>query len=646
MAEASPDVPDQAPARRGIGLLSLGALGVVFGDIGTSPLYAVRQILHDAPGFATDHAAILGSLSLILWSVVLVVCVKYLALVTRADHDGEGGTLAMLGLLHTCVEREQDQTRGDVEPAAGEARSGLPALPSVLTLLVLFASALLFGDGMVTPAISVLSAVEGLDVVTASLHRVVLPIALVVLVALFALQSRGTGQVGRLFGPVMLAWFAAIGVAGLAATLRHPAVLAAFDPLEGLRFLVGHGWLGYATLGSVVLAFSGAEALFADLGQFGRRPITLAWYCVVLPGLLLNYLGQGATLLADPKAAGNPFFGTLPHWAVLPMVALSTLAAIIASQALISGAFSLAQQAVSMGYAPRLAIVHTSEEERGQVYMPGINLVLALGCLGIVLGFRSSDALGGAYGLAVIGTMTITSVVFCVVMRRVWGWSGWVAGLVLAAFLVVELAFLGANLAKILTGAWLPLAIALVVFAVMAAWTSGRARYRRALEGWSMPLEAFRRDMAGWGERMAGAAVFLTPDLGQVPLVGRHEWLRRQVAYEHVLLLRAVNRRVPFVARNERIVVEALGDGLFRGTVSYGFMQVPRLSAVLDGQLPFGLEAAMFFLPEPLVTVRGRWPDRVRRNAFLMLGRLGLTPVAFFGIPPGQAVMVGMELEL
>ena len=723
---------EESPARRGVGLLALGALGVVFGDIGTSPLYAVRQILHDAPRFATDQAAILGCLSLILWSVALVVCVKYLGLVMRADHDGEGGTLAMLGLIHSRVDPGQDQTREDArtpgdaapvppaarpgpedaspgatarnDPAQGDSAASGPAsrspepgtqasggapsggppsggppsggppsggppsggppsggppsggppsggplsgeLPGALTLLVLFASALLFGDGMVTPAISVLSAMEGLDVATTALHRLVLPLAVVILLGLFALQRSGAEKVGRLFGPVMLVWFGAIGLVGLLATLRHPEVLAALDPLQGLRFLGGHGWVGYATLGSVVLAFSGAEALFADLGQFGRRPIALSWYCVVLPGLGLNYLGQGAVLMADPKAAGNPFFALLPHWGVIPMVMLSALAAVIASQALISGAFSLTQQAVSMGYAPRYTIVHTSASERGQVYMPTINAVLMLGCIGIVLGFRSSDALGGAYGLAVIGTMTITSVVFYVVMRRVWGWGRALAVPVAGCFLVVELAFLGANLAKILTGAWLPLAIALLVYAVMATWTRGRARYHTALAEWSMPLASFRAGMAGWPQRRAGTAVFLTDDLERVPLVGRHTWLREQVDYEQVLLLRVSTRRVPFVPASARLQVEDLGDGLHRATATYGFMQLPQVGLDLPGSLPFTMRAAIFFLPEPLLTSQGRWRERVRRQAFLFLGRTGLSPVAFFRIPPGQAVMVGMELEV
>ena len=406
-------------------VVALGALGVVFGDIGTSPLYAVQQCFTDEPAFAKDPALVIGILSLIIWSILFVVCLKYVTFILRADHDGEGGTLAMLGLIRTKV------------PAAAFAR------PGALTLLVLFGSALLYGDGVVTPAISVLSAVEGLKLASPAFGSWVVPLSAGILLALFLVQQLGTEKVGRLFGPVMLLWFVTIGVVGVVSAVQHPAVLAAFNPVAGLRLLTGQGWAGYAVLGAVVLCFSGTEALFADLGHFGRRPIVLAWYLVVLPALGLNYLGQGAQLLQDPAAADNPFFAIVPHWAVIPMVVLATAATVIASQALISGAFSLTQQAINMGFAPRYGVVHTSEEARGQIYMPVINYALMIGCLALVFGFRSSEALGSAYGLAVIGTMTVTSITFFEVTRRVWQWPLAASLALCGLFLVIDIAFPG-----------------------------------------------------------------------------------------------------------------------------------------------------------------------------------------------------------
>ncbi len=607
--------------------LMLGALGVVFGDIGTSPLYAVRQVFHDTPTFAQDPKAILGVLSLILWSVFLAVCVKYTLFVLRADHDGEGGTLAMLGLI-----RQSDP------PAAF-------AGPGALTLLVLFGSALLYGDGMITPSISVLSAVEGLNVATDVFKPYVLPIAAGILFALFLVQSRGTEAVGRLFGPVMLAWFVAIGAAGVASIVVHPAVLAAFDPRHAIGFLFGHGWLGYATLGAVVLAFSGVEALFADLGHFGRRPIILGWYLLVLPGLMLNYLGQGALLLRDPKAAAEPFFGLIPHWGLYPMVALSTLATVIASQALISGAFSLTRQAVNLGLAPRYAVYHTSAESSGQVYMPVVNYFLMVGCLAVVLGFRSSDALGNAYGLAVIGTMTVTSIVFFVVTRRVWHWPLWQAVPLLIAFLVFDLAFLGANLAKVLEGAWVPLAIGGFVFALLTLWTVGRARYRRALAEWSMRTVDFKAEMIGWTRRR-GSAVFLTSHLDHVPLVGRHEWLRENCKYDNVLLLKIDMVQAPYVAGEDRVTVRQMCDGFYTGEARFGFMEEPCVGNVLPKALPFDWTSAVFLLPRPIPSNQGSWGRQALQHVFLFLMKTGLSPVEWFQIPPHQAVSVGLELEM
>jgi KUP system potassium uptake protein len=426
-----------------------------------------------------------------------------------------------------------------------------------------------------------------------------------ILVGLFLVQSRGTQAVGALFGPVMLLWFIAIGALGASSLAHAPAILACLNPATGLHFMLTHGWKGYATLGAVVLAFSGVEALFADLGHFGRRPIVLAWYFIALPGLLLNYLGQGALLLHNPQAGGEPFFGLVPHLALYPMVALSTAATVIASQALISGAFSLTRQAINMGLAPPYRVRHTSEETSGQVYMPLINALLMVGCLAVVLTFRSSDALGNAYGLAVIGTMTVTSIVFLIVMRDVWKWPLAGALAVFAAFMLFDLTFLGANLAKLLEGAWVPLAIGI-----------------------------------------GGTVVFLTFDLDHVPLVGRHAWLRANCAYERVLLLRIETSRAAYVPENDWVEVRDSGDGLFTVVASFGFMQAPRVGDVLPKALPFDWNDTVFVLAQPITARRCSWLGGIVLSVYQFLRQTGVTPVERFHIPPEQTLSVGMELEI
>ena len=427
---------------------------------------------------------------------------------------------------------------------------------------------------------------------------------------------------------------------------QPPGGVGAFNPLAGLRLLFGQGWAGYAVLGAVVLCFSGTEALFADLGHFGRRPLVLAWYVIVLPSLALNYLGQGAQLLQDPGVADNPFFGIIPHWAIYPMVVLATAATVIASQALISGAFSLTQQAINMGFAPRYAVVHTSEEERGQIYMPVINYALMVGCLALVLGFRSSAALGAAYGLAVIGTMTVTSITFFVVTRRVWNWPLLYSVPLVGLFLLVDFAFLGANLAKLLSGAWVPLLIGGAVFTVLFIWTEGRARFRQALAGWSMPLPEFQALAKDWKQREGGGAVFLTETADKVPLIGRHEWLRAHVKHEQVLLLRVETTSRPHVPDSERLSIEDLGGGIYRGVVRFGFMHTPDLKDAMQRGAPFDSGEAVYFMPQ--VSAIGAWPwwRRALRRVYLFLGRTGLTPVEYFNLPPNNIVSVGLELDV
>ena len=615
-------------SRKPLPKLALGALGVVFGDIGTSPLYAVKQAVTELPAIAHNPHDILGVLSLVLWSLILVVCVKYVTFVTRADHDGEGGTMALLGLL-----------RGH-----GAAKIGLGAM----TLIVLFGSALLYGDGIVTPAISVLSAVEGLNVATTTFQHMIVPIAIAILAALFLFQRFGTGRVGSLFGPVLCLWFVVIAALGVSGLVAHPESLRAFDPRLGIAFLTGHGWKGYAVLGAVVLCVSGVEALFADLGHFGRRPIVFAWYCVVLPALMLNYLGQSGQLIASPDAADNPFFSLVPHWGLYPMVALSTVATVIASQALISGTFSLTQQAINMGFCPRLAVIHTSTEQSGQIYMPSVNFMLMAGCVALVLGFRSSDALGAAYGLAVTGTMTSTTIAFHAVMRKVWGWTAWRAYPLTALFLTVDLAFLGANVAKIFSGAWVPLVVALFVFGTFVLWTDMHRAFTVALRQFAMPVADFLRDMTRWGERTEGTAVFITHEHDEVPLVGRNEWLLRHVRQERVLLLTIDTTRSPYVAPEHRLHIERGEQGLFTGKMCFGFMEPIDIPGALRGsdipELAQDCDGMMFFLPRPFPTEQGSLAARLRRQAYVVLSRIALTPIEFFAIPPHQTVSVGVEI--
>jgi len=453
--------------------------------------------------------------------------------------------------------------------------------------------------------------------------------------------------VGALFGPVMLVWFAAIGFTGAVSLVDYPVALHCLNPVAGVHFLLTHGWAGFLTLGAVVLAFSGVEALFADLGHFGRRPIILAWYFLVLPGLMLNYLGQGALLLHDPHAAAEPFYGLVPHWGIYPMVALSTAATVIASQALISGAFSLTRQAVNMGLAPRYSVRHTSAESEGQVYMPVVNNILMVGCLAMVFGFGSSDAMGNAFGLAVIGTMTITSIVFFVVTRRVWHWPLYYAVPLCVFFLSFDLVFLAANAVKILQGAWVPLVIGVVVFTLLTIWTDGRARYQRALATWSMPVEEFRSGMKGWERRRTGSVVFLTFNLARVPLVGRHAWLLANCRYERVLLVHIINDTIPYVAEADRVGVQELGNGLFSAEVRFGFMEMHRLCDILAQHLPFAWDDSLvFMLPQPIVTEQAGFWSRVMQHMFLFLGRTGLSLVEWLHIPPHQAIGVGLELEM
>jgi KUP system potassium uptake protein len=546
--------------------LAFAALGVVFGDIGTSPLYAFKQCFNEGGGYAPTPEHVLGILSLITWALIGVVCFKYATFILRADHDGEGGTLALYALLRP------------------KSYAGIPAKLAVLAIIVLFGSAMLYGDGVITPAISVLSALEGLDVATTAAHAYILPLTIGILVGLFLVQSRGTGSIGVVFGPIMLLWFTAIGVAGICEIVRVPAVLAALNPLHAIQFLITNRWPGFLVLGAVVLCVTGVEALYADLAHFGRPAISLGWYTVVFPALLANYYGQGALTLADPKSISSPFYLLFPPFAIRPMVVLATAATVIASQALISGAFSLTRQAMQLGYLPRVRVVHTSRRHVGQIYVPIVNTLLMVACVALVLAFRTSDSLGAAYGLAVTVTMLATSITFFVVVVRRWKWRLWQAIALVSIFLLFDVSFLVSNALKIFKGAWVPLAIAALLMILFTTWVDGRRRLALALADLSVPVDEFLRDVAqiDCSGRLEETAIFFTPQTVGIPFVLRHQWLRSHVLHEEIVLMTISNERRPYVPYADRILIERLGPRLLRVVARYGFLEEPKIAEIMS----------------------------------------------------------------
>jgi KUP system potassium uptake protein len=624
--------PGGEPGGRYLAVLALAALGVVYGDIGTSPLYAVRESFHYYHLPVTE-SSVFGVLSLVFWSLVLVISVKYAVFVLRADNRGEGGILALTAL---------------VTPVGATRRGGRRAL----VLLGLFGTALLYGDGIITPAITVLSAVEGLGVATPLFEPYIVPIAVVVLVGVFAVQSRGTAVIGRLFGPVTLVWFAALAALGVSWIAREPRVLLSASPHHAVRFFAENGWHGFLVLGSVFLVVTGGEALYADLGHFGRKPIRLAWFAVVLPALLLNYFGQGALLLLRPEAVENPFFRMVPAWALYPTVAVATMAAIIASQALISGAFSLTMQAVQLGYLPRVAIEHTSERERGQIYIPGINWLLMVSCIGLVLGFRSSSSLAAAYGVAVTTTMVVTTLLLAVVQRERWKWGAGAVAAFSGFFLLVDLAFFGANVVKIPHGGWFPLAVGALIFTLMTTWKSGRAILAGRLSASSLPWELFVRDVAGSPpQRVPGTAVFMYGNPTGTPPALLHSLKHYRVLHEQVVLLALETAEVPRVDAAERATVEALGHGFYRIVVRYGFMEEPDVPEALAGIRADGLELApmrtSFFLGrETLIPSRQPGMAPWRERLFAVMSRNARPATSFFCLPPNRVVELGSQVQL
>jgi KUP system potassium uptake protein len=614
-------------------VLTLGALGVVYGDIGTSPLYALRECFHGEHGVTPTHDNVLGVLSLIFWSLTLIISIKYILFVMRADNNGEGGILALLALVA--------QSPG----ARRKSRATLIALG-------LFGAALLYGDGMITPAISVLGAVEGLDVATHIFEPYIVPITLAILVTLFMIQSRGTARVGLLFGPVMVVWFVSIALLGLRWVLREPRVLAAFNPLHGAEFFIANGWHGFVVLGAVFLVVTGGEALYADMGHFGPKPIRVAWFSLVLPALFLNYLGQGAMVLLDPGTASSPFYMMAPRWALYPLVVLATVAAIIASQALISGAFSLTRQAIQLGYSPRLDIAYTSEHHQGQIYLPQVNWTLMICTLGLVVGFRSSSALAAAYGIAVTLTMLITTMLAYLVARGAWGVPRPVAGSIALFFFLIELAFFGANLTKVQHGGWFPLVVGALVYTLLSTWKKGRALLAERMKERLYPFDRFLQDIEAYPpQRVTGTAIFMTSNLTGTPPTLLHNLQHNKVLHERVILLTVVTSDVPHVTPGKRAEVEDLGQGFYRLTLRYGFMEEPDVPDALKEAsrrgFPISLAETTFFLGlETLLPTRRPGLPLWRERLFVLIARNAVRANAFFKIPPERVVELGMQVEL
>ncbi|HEY4306256.1 MAG TPA: potassium transporter Kup [Gemmatimonadaceae bacterium] len=643
---------EQHPTGKRLGILSLTALGIVYGDIGTSPLYALQQVFNsrEHAAIALTRANVYGVLSLIVWLLISVVAVKYIIFIMRADNRGEGGILALMALILQKERRDGDKRRR-----------------RLLIALGLFGAALLYGDGIITPAISVLSAIEGLNVALPSLQpNLIVGLAIAILFALFMVQKLGTGRVGTAFGPIMALWFLTIGVLGTAEIVKEPQILYALNPWHGVKFFIANGKIAFLALGAIVLAVTGAEALYADMGHFGKRPIRVAWFSLVLPALVLNYLGQGALLLHDAKAIDNPFYFLAPNAILLPLVVLATIAAVIASQALISGAYSLTQQAVQLGYSPRVTILHTSRTEAGQIFIPEVSNLLMYGCVALVLLFRNSQALGAAYGIAVTGTMAITSLLFAVVARSRWNWSLLHVIPITAVFLVIDLTLFSANVIKIEYGGWVPIVIAIVVFTLMSTWKKGRMLLNHALNSGALPLDLFLSDIARKKPaRVAGTAVFMTSSNDGVPVVLLHHLKHNKVLHEQVILMSVVTQEVPEIKSDERVKTESLDHGFYRVTARYGFMETPNVPEILQRAREAGIKAkaieTTFYLGrERIIIADGqqkpgtrRAPDdialprmaRWRKKIFVVMSRNARSATEFFGIPPNRVVEMGAQVE-
>lgn len=630
---------DQHPRGKRLALLTLGALGVVYGDIGTSPLYSIKECFSPLYHLEPTRENVFGVLSMIVWALTLVVSVKYISYVLQADNRGEGGTFALLALIFPKRSPDSKGSRG-----------------KVLVMLALFGTALLYGDGIITPAMSVLGALEGVQVALPDLSHWIVPVTVIILASLFAVQRFGTDLMGKAFGPIMLLWFFVIAALGVNEIIHSPWILTAVNPMYAFTFAQHHGTMAFFVLGSVVLVITGGEALYADMGHFGRRPIRVAWLALVFPALLLNYFGQGALIVRDPAAAANPFYLLAPKAALIPLLVLATSAAIVASQAMISGAFSVTRQGIQLGYIPRLEVRHTSKTEQGQIYIPEVNAFIAFGCLIIVVWFKDTAHLGAAYGIAVTGTMFITSVLFYYVARLRFRWSVPKALGLCALFLAVDTAFLSANLVKVAHGGWVPLLLGIVLFVLMMTWKRGRALLNARLADGTMPLDLFLDSVAKSSvHRVTGTAVFMTGNDNGVPPVLLHHLKHNKVLHERVLLLSVKTAEVPETSASERVRVVPLQHGFWRVIATYGFMQSPNIPEVLEAVDQMGirckpLDTSYFMGRERLIPTKGRADDpfklpRWRKIVFSILARNARSATEFFGIPPNRVVELGTQIE-
>ncbi|MEQ1752870.1 MAG: potassium transporter Kup [Micropepsaceae bacterium] len=621
--------------RNSLPWLALGALGVVYGDIGTSPLYAVKESIAAAKASGADlQTVVYGVLSLVFWAVTIVVSLKYVLFIMQADNKGEGGILALMA-------------------KALQVRPEAKARRTVILGAAMVGAALFYGDAMITPAISVLSAVEGLEVIAPQMESIVVPAALVVLVLLFAIQSRGTGAIGRIAGPITAIYFIAIAVLGIAQIVQRPDVmLAAINPLNGAMLVAANPHVGFMTLGAVFLAVTGAEAVYADMGHFGAPPIRLAWFALVFPALFLNYAGQGALVLLHPEKAENPFYLMVPEWALLPMIILATLATIIASQAVISGAYSLTRQAIQLGLLPRMRVLHTSHQESGQIYLPAVNWLLLAAVAWLVLAFKSSTALANAYGIAVTGTMVATSIIAFFVMRDVWKWPTWRAVALTSSFLVIDLTFLSANMLKFVEGGWLPVATGVALVIAIWTWRDGRGILFSLRASGSVPLDGFISTLGGGtAERVSGTAVYMTPDTESVPSALLHNLKHNRVLHERIVMLTVRTEETPRVDDAARLTVEALPKRFYRVILRYGFMEKPDVTAGLEKCEGKGLAIDMmqtsFFLGrENLVPSVHPRMALWRENLFIALNKLSQSAPDFFSIPADRVIEVGTKVEI
>ena len=630
---AKPPLPPAQPSthKSRLLLLCLASLGIVYGDIGTSPLYALRECFYGTHAIEPSPANVVGVLSLILWSLILIISVKYLILILRADNRGEGGILALATLVTDAVDRR--------------AKS--------LLLLGLFGAALLYADGMITPAISVLSAVEGLHVATPLFDPYVMPVAIAILIALFVFQSRGTTGIGRVFGPLTLSWFLVIALLGIHHIARVPEVLGAINPLQAIQFFSRNGGTGFVVLGAVFLAITGGEALYADIGHFGTAPIRLTWFAVVLPALTLNYFGQGALLLRHPDAAINPFFKMTPAWTLFPLVILATAAAVIASQAIISGAFSLTMQAIQLGYIPRLKVNYTSEKIIGQIYVPVVNWALMLSCIGLVLGFGSSSNLAAAYGVAITTTMLITTILFYVVARRRWHWPAFAALPVAAFFIIIDLAFFGANMLKLAHGGWFPLLASALILFLMLTWRKGRRVLRGRLGEMCLPLGDFLSDLSNQRiTRVPGTGVYMSGNRQGTPLALLHNLKHNKVLHEQVVVLTVLTEEVPYLTNaNDRVAIEPLEEGFWRVRVHFGFMEKPDVPSALERAkgttVRFTPMRTTYFIGrETILATRKLGLSSWRGSLFAWMTRNAGDVTSYFCLPPNGVVELGARVEV